>query len=96
MRLNHKEINAIKTCLKEIDPHAEVYLFGSRTDDHAKGGDIDLIIISEKMGLEEKLRFQGAVKQQIGDQKIDVILTTQESSQKDPFISHQLSKACKL
>ena len=44
MRLTNKEINFINKTIKNfID--CEIYLFGSRTDDNKRGGDIDLYII---------------------------------------------------
>ena len=54
MRLTSTEANAIKHCIEIIDNQAEVYLFGSRTDDQKKGGDIDLLIISNKINFDEK------------------------------------------
>ena len=48
MRLKPEEIEFIKKQLSPIQRNAEIYLFGSRTDDQAKGGDIDLLLLSEK------------------------------------------------
>jgi len=51
-------------------------LFGSRTDDAAKGGDIDLYIElpPEDYAYAKKLRFWCELIKQLGDQKIDVVI----------------------
>ena len=42
MRLLASEIHAIKNILKKYSPQGTIYLHGSRLNDQAKGGDIDL------------------------------------------------------
>jgi predicted nucleotidyltransferase len=73
VRLTDEEIKAIKETAKEIfGKQTKVYLFGSRTDIHRKGGDIDLYIIPENKGdiFEKKLKFLVNLKSRIGEQKI--------------------------
>lgn len=45
MRLSQSEKNALFRAIKGIE---DVYLFGSRVDDAKKGGDIDILVFSEK------------------------------------------------
>jgi len=75
MRLTKKEINAIKTNFSKFFD-GQIYLFGSRIDDTKKGGDIDLYISSKtKENLSaKKVKFLAALKNELGEQKIDVIL----------------------
>jgi len=55
MRLSEIEINAINEVFKSTFKKGMVYLFGSRTDDSKKGGDIDLyIILQDKDNVAEK------------------------------------------
>ena len=74
MRLNEREIFAIKTAFKEVFKNGKIYLFGSRVNDNLKGGDIDLFIESKEANLEKKIKFLVALKNKIGDRKIDVIV----------------------
>jgi len=80
MRLSDKDRQTIKqTCLEQFHTD-EIYLFGSRVDDSASGGDIDLFIVPSQEEspadlLNKKIRFLATVKQRIGDQKIDVVLS---------------------
>ena len=54
MRLHKKEIKVLKSTLATLSCDAKLYLFGSRVDDNTRGGDIDLLIVSNKL----KKRFK--------------------------------------
>lgn len=82
MRLNKKDIQSIVRVAKEVyGEGVEVYLFGSRTDNEKRGGDIDLLVrtTSEKKGVLARIRMIARLKQLLGEQKIDVIGDHEES-----------------
>jgi predicted nucleotidyltransferase len=72
MRLSQKQRRGIRDCVEAVDPAAKVMLFGSRLQDKLKGGDIDLLIRSRKIGFMGRLRLKLALKSALGDQKIDI------------------------
>ena len=45
MRLDEQEKKALKYALKDF--HGDIYLFGSRTDNAKRGGDIDILLVPE-------------------------------------------------
>jgi hypothetical protein len=77
MRLTAYEIKSIKESFLDVFEEGSISLFGSRVDDAQKGGDIDLYIQTpkEKATLENKIKFLVMLKEKIGEQKIDVILS---------------------
>ncbi len=72
MRLSHEEQLAIRETIRQADAEAMVYLFGSRTDDNAKGGDIDLLVLSQKINLMVKLDILAQLHRRLGERKIDI------------------------
>ena len=78
MRLTPSEVDAILACAKRhFGEHAVVRLFGSRTNDSCRGGDIDLYIkaqTEELATLAHELAFSQDLKDLIGEQRIDVIV----------------------
>ena len=60
MRLTADQIQAMtRTVARMTDGGAEVFLFGSRLDDRARGGDVDLLIESDApLTLLERARLQ--------------------------------------
>ncbi|WP_207455762.1 nucleotidyltransferase domain-containing protein [Azospirillum sp. SYSU D00513] len=88
MRLTAEEIAAIKTTAAEIfGPAAAVRLFGSRVDDDARGGDIDLYLEVDAglAGWTRESAFRLLLEDRIGEQRIDVVL--QERGQPLPPIA---------
>ncbi|PWV76744.1 nucleotidyltransferase domain-containing protein [Halomonas sp. A11-A] len=79
MRLSPHQRNVIRRLAREcFGPATRVTLFGSRADDEARGGDIDLLIETQICDVEEIVRaeidFQLRVQQAIGEQKIDLLI----------------------
>lgn len=95
MRVNSNDIKAIKDVAKAIfGETATIRLFGSRTDDKKKGGDIDLLIqcnqtLSRMELYQLKIKFLVQLKKIIGDQKIDVII---DNGKQHNSIIHQVYK----
>ena len=75
MRLTPYQQKAIKRHFLETFKEGEIYLFGSRVDDSAKGGDIDLYLtVSDLKDLAiKRVKFLVVLKRDIGEQKIDVV-----------------------
>jgi uncharacterized protein len=72
MRLSPKEQTAITSAIYQADPIAQVYLYGSRANDQMLGGDIDLLLLSQKINLMDKLSLLAKLHQTIGQRKIDL------------------------
>ena len=63
---------------------AGVLLFGSRTRDDLRGGDIDLLIELSTSGLDKlavSLRTGARLQQLIGERKIDVLVTDPQTTE---------------
>ena len=93
MRLKKNEIEKIKKVITKYDRHADIYLFGSRVDDDKKGGDIDLLVFSNKLTFNENLKIKIELKKILGDQRIDLIIKRDKS---DPFVDLTFDSSIKL
>jgi predicted nucleotidyltransferase len=100
MRLTQFQIATInKLARKHFGQDACVYLFGSRTDDHKKGGDIDLFVNHTNeatLTLETKIHFLAELKAKIGDRKIDVVFDNENTRQKKNFYRSITSQKVEL
>jgi len=80
MRLTPTQQTAILDCAhRHFGDDAQVWLFGSRVDDHKRGGDIDLWVECHETDvpvlINQKLHFLVDLQRRIGEQKIDVVLS---------------------
>jgi uncharacterized protein len=87
MRLHEIEKNALKHALSGVDGTA--FLFGSRTDDERKGGDIDVLVYSKtaspyRLSQEIAVRFRMEC-----DEKIDVLVVDPDhiAEEQKPFLN---------
>jgi predicted nucleotidyltransferase len=93
MRLTSEEVHIIKSVILALDPDAKIYLFGSRVDDNAKGGDIDLLILSKQLVQEDARSIRTALFEHIEEQKIDLVIA---KNNVDPFVKIALEKGILL
>ena len=79
MRITEHEKNTIVEAVKNVDPDAKVWLFGSRTDDSKKGGDIDIAVLSEKIkgAVMREIQVRRFICDRIGEQKIDIVASAE-------------------
>jgi predicted nucleotidyltransferase len=79
MRLSSSQVSIIcEIAKKNFGTETHVWLFGSRVNDQAKGGDIDLYIEPQHQNASDlvtaKLLFLRDLHKKLGEQKIDVVL----------------------
>ena len=78
MRISEPQIQSIKHVVADLlGNQVEIRLFGSRLDDEARGGDIDIYIHSDvpidRPAFTSAL-IQARLIRQIGERKVDIIL----------------------
>ena len=94
MRLSPAEVETLKNSLRKLSPSAKLYLFGSRTDDAKRGGDIDLLIVSNDIGRKEVRELKIDFFEKFGEQKIDIVVD--DGSFESPFCKMIFEKAIEL
>ncbi len=96
MRISLKDKQSIIQVAEGMfDKHMALYLFGSRVKDHLKGGDIDLLILSDKELYREQIRqFKIRLEDRLGKRKIDIIQSLFEIE--DTFVNIIKEEAVKL
>ncbi len=85
MRLSLLEKNAILNAIKQRDEAAEIFLFGSRTNPIAKGGDIDILVYSNILSFSDKIKIKMSIFNHIPEQKIDIII--KKRNENDAFLN---------
>jgi len=94
MRLTQKEVYILKEKLAALSSEAKLYLFGSRTDDTKRGGDIDLLIVSKKLTKKDIRHLRMAFFDAFGEQKLDIVLD--DGTFSNPFHKMIAQKAIAL
>ena len=101
MRLAPAITDSLRRCLAAALPTgAQARLFGSRVDDNARGGDIDICVIAppELVALvrAKKSQLRAQLRQAAGDQRVDLSIVTPDEAAHDPFWSHALRQSVAL
>jgi len=96
VRLSEFERRSIVDEVKYKAPGALIYLYGSRTDDQLRGGDIDLLVIAPELEYGDRVDLLMAIKRKIGEQRIDLKILTPERSSHDEFAQAILPNALQL
>jgi len=75
MRLDSDQIQIIREVIHKYDPQAEILLFGSRVNDKAKGGDIDLLCFSGAIDRRIKRLIRREMSDRLNGQRIDLMVS---------------------
>lgn len=94
MRLTPQQQQIITSTLyRHFGEASAIWLFGSRVNDTARGGDIDLYLEPEIQDpdaiVDAKLNALIELRQHLGDQKIDLVIHRQEAP---VLLIHQVAK----
>ena len=91
MRLRQQEVKVLKETLYKLSSQAKLYLFGSRVDDTKKGGDINLLVVSQDFDREKLRKLRLEFFKYFGEQKLDIVVD--DGKFEDPFHKLILKKA---
>lgn len=94
VRLSEEELATLKRSLEELTDDYALYLFGSRTDPEKRGGDIDILVISEKLNRRDLRKVRIDFFEKFGEQKLDIVLD--DGTLSSPFVRHIIDKAVSL
>lgn len=93
IRLAPSEVEIIKKAILALDPNASVFLFGSRANPDKRGGDIDILVFSEKLNILDKIAILTQIFKDMEEQKIDIVIAKNDS---DPFVKLVMKEAVPL
>jgi len=94
VRLTSLEREVLKSSITAFDKYSKIYLFGSRVDDDKKGGDIDILIVSDKITRADKREIRLDFYEKFGEQKLDIIID--DGSFSKPFSKIALKNGVSL
>ena len=86
MRVSKNEINIIKTNILEYIQDAKIILFGSRVDDHKRGGDIDIFVQTKRqITLQEQVTILANIELSGVLRKVDLVVKMPNSKEQTIF-----------
>ncbi|NCO00525.1 MAG: nucleotidyltransferase domain-containing protein [Epsilonproteobacteria bacterium] len=94
MRLSNRLIKLIQKASADSFGNSEIFLFGSRTDDTKKGGDIDLAVktvVDKKEFTKQKIKFKTFLFKHGFDLKIDLV---QFNNNIDSLLYNEINSTC--
>jgi len=84
MRISDEMRKYFSEEVERIRPGAQVYLLGLRADDEKRGGDIDIMVLTDRRPEFEEMSFlRTGFWKRFGEQKIDLVSFTPD--ERDPF-----------
>lgn len=95
MRLSEQAAEAIVDAVRAADPKSEVWLYGSRVDDTARSGDIDVLVISDTLTFGDIVRLRRVILDRIGWQQLDLTVRRRDQLS-DPFVMLCMTNGVKL
>jgi len=93
MRISQDQAFSIRKTIQARDPSATVSLFGSMADDKACGGDIDLLVRSNRLTLSDRLDIACELEDALGLRKIDLVI---DNGRPNAFVRSIESRAIRL
>ena len=96
LRLKESEIKAIINSIRNFDSQAEIYIFGSRAKPDRKGGDIDILVVSDVIGWKEKRKIRVELIKRLGDRKIDLLVARRKEIKENPFFQLAIAEGVKI
>jgi len=93
MRLSNLQIQKINATIRQyVGVDTQVYLFGSRTDDTTRGGDVDLLIVTSRpISRLQRARLKVKLESALG-LPVDLIVKSKDKDTK-PFEKIALNSA---
>jgi predicted nucleotidyltransferase len=100
MRLSENNVTTVKSAVQTaFSGQPKVFLFGSRVYDDKRGGDIDLMVVSDlQRNAMEAARIVAITKLQLalGEQTIDLIVTSDPASDSRPVVREAFKHGIEL
>jgi predicted nucleotidyltransferase len=100
MRLNGIQTRIIRETLADVfGSEMRLILFGSRVDDNARGGDIDLLVeapLAEDELFRRKIAALTKLSTRLGEQKIDLVTTSGSSFDTRAIVQAALAEGVPL